>query len=328
VRPPVLELRDVTKRFGSPRKPVWALTGLSFKVHAGETLGIVGESGSGKSTLARIVVGLEKPTSGEVLINGNSKLSQINLASPIQMVFQDPASSLDPLLPIFDSVREPLGGNRSISSEEKNSRVMRALEEVGLGSEMVFRHPNELSGGQKQRASLARAIVSLPPMIVCDEAVTALDVSIRAQVLNLLRTIQAQHNTAFIFISHDLCTVSYMSDRIIVMYLGAVMEMGEREQLFSTPAHPYTHSLLSAVPALQQGLGARLRMRLKGDPPSVMNMPPGCRFQTRCPLADGRCRQEQPELRQIADGHYAACHYAPVSAHALEAATHRAESTA
>lgn len=325
---PVLELRAVTKRYGSRRKPVWALTGVSLQVQPGETLGIVGESGSGKSTLARIAVGLETPTAGAVLVNGDANRSQGKGASPIQMVFQDPASSLDPLFPIFDSVREPLTGDRSVSAEAGHIRVIRALDEVGLGRDMAQRLPGELSGGQKQRASIARALVALPPMIICDEAVTALDVSIRAQVLNLLRAVQAQHNTAFIFISHDLCTVSYMSDRIMVMYLGGVMEAGAREQLFATPAHPYTHSLLSAVPALQQGPGARSRLRLNGDPPSVMQVPPGCRFQTRCPLADERCRREQPALREIAPGHHAACHYAPVSAQVLEAAATAAERTA
>ena len=325
--PPVLELRDVTKRYGSHRKPVWALTGVSLKVRPGETLGIVGESGSGKSTLARIAVGLERPTAGAVLVNGDVNRSH-NGASPIQMVFQDPASSLDPLLPIFDSVREPLAGDRSVSAEAGRTRVMRALEEVGLSHDIALRQPGGLSGGQKQRASIARALVALPPMIICDEAVTALDVSIRAQVLNLLRAVQEQHNTAFVFISHDLCTVSYMSDRIMVMYLGGVMEAGTREQLFATPAHPYTHSLLSAVPPLQQGSGARSRLRLKGDPPSVTQVPPGCRFQTRCPMADTRCRQEQPALREIAPGHHAACHYAPVPLQELEAAATAAQPTA
>ena len=305
---PVLELRQVKKRYGSRRAGLWALAGVSLELRAGETLGIVGESGSGKSTLARIAVGLEPPTSGEVRVHEGERGT-----AGVQMVFQDPGSSLDPLFRIVESVREPLQPMQRPAADDRVARVARALADVGLGHDAGARHPDELSGGQKQRASIARALVALPRVIVCDEAVTALDVSIRAQVLNVLRELQSVHGTALLFISHDLCTVSYMSDRIMVMYLGTVMECAPREQLFAAPAHPYTHALLSAVPQLQQGARRRVRLRLAGDPPSAANPPPGCRFHTRCPRADERCRHDAPELREIAPRHFVACHYAPVA---------------
>jgi oligopeptide/dipeptide ABC transporter ATP-binding protein len=312
----VLELRDVAKRYGGKRAPVWALAGVSLTLEAGETLGIVGESGSGKSTIARIAVGLETPTSGQVIVGGGTAGAGARSA-PIQMVFQDPAASLDPLLRIATSVDEPLKARGGDTAAARSARVAQALQEVGLGEEGGGRHPDQLSGGQKQRASIARALAALPPVIICDEAVTALDVSIRAQVLNLLRRVQQAHGTACLFISHDLCTVAYMSDRIMVMYLGRVMEVGTTAQLFAGPAHPYTYALLSAVPTLQQGTRTRVRLRLAGDPPSVMNLPTGCRFHTRCPRADARCREEPPALRELAPAHYVACHYAPVAESAL-----------
>jgi len=308
---PVLELRDVTKRFGTRRRPIWALAGISLHVDAGETLGIVGESGSGKSTAARIAVGLDLPTAGNATVMGRP-VSESGGKGLVQMVFQDPSASLNPLLRIIPSVREPLDAGSGKTPTARQSRALQALGEVGLGGEGGDRFPGALSGGQKQRASIARALAALPPVIVCDEAVTALDVSIRAQILNLLRGVQDAHGTACLFISHDLCTVAYMSHRIVVMYLGKIVEVGHTEQIFAMPAHPYTCALLSAVPQLQQGRHVRPRIRLHGDPPSVMRPPSGCRFHTRCPMADERCRSEEPLLRQLENGHLAACHYAPV----------------
>jgi oligopeptide/dipeptide ABC transporter ATP-binding protein len=307
---PLLELRDVTKRFGSRRKPIWALAGINLHVHEGETLGIVGESGSGKSTAARIAVGLDKPTGGEALVRGAHATSY--QGARLQMVFQDPAASLDPLLRVATSVREPLDAAGEMAKTSRLARTNDILAEVGLGDEYGLRFPPALSGGQKQRASIARALAALPPLIVCDEAVTALDVSIRAQILNLLRHIQDVHGTAYLFISHDLCTVAYMSHRIVVMYLGKVVEVGPTAALLRRPGHPYTYALLSAVPQLQQGRHRRVRMRLQGDPPSVMRPPAGCRFHTRCPLADDRCRTEEPHSKPLGNGHFAACHYAPI----------------
>ena len=308
---PVLELRDVTKRFGTRRKPIWALAGISLHVDAGETLGIVGESGSGKSTAARIAVGLDLPTGGDATVMGRP-VSESGGKGLVQMVFQDPSASLDPLLRVIPSVREPLDASGGNTATARHARALEALGEVGLGGDGGNRFPGALSGGQKQRASIARALAALPPVIVCDEAVTALDVSIRAQILNLLRAVQDAHGTACLFISHDLCTVAYMSHRIVVMYLGKIVEVGRTEQIFAMPAHPYTCALLSAVPQLQQGRHRRPRIRLQGDPPSVMRPPSGCRFHTRCPMADDRCRSEEPLLRQLESGHLAACHYAPV----------------
>jgi oligopeptide/dipeptide ABC transporter ATP-binding protein len=313
---PLLELRGVAKRFGTLRRPIWALAGIDLRVGAGETLGIVGESGSGKSPAARIAVGLDRPTRGEALLEGRP----VTTGGRVQMVFQDPAGSLDPLLRIGPSVREPLDARRGATAEARRGRTAEALAEVGLDGDFAMRFPAALSGGQKQRASIARALAALPPLIVCDEAVTALDVSIRAQILNLLRRVQDAHGTACLFISHDLCTVAHMSHRIAVMYLGKVVEEGTTAQILARPAHPYPFALLSAVPQLQQGRLRRARLRLQGDPPSVMRPPPGCRFQTRCPMADGRCRTEEPPMRELEQGHRAACHHAPVEEGRLVAA--------
>jgi len=308
---PVLELRQITKRFGTRSAPVWALADVSLAIAEGETLGVVGESGSGKSTAARIAVGLDQPTAGEALVMGRP-MREMAGSGRVQMVFQDPGSSLNPLRRVLPSVREPLDAAAAQLLSERNRRALEALGEVGLGGEGGLRFPGALSGGQKQRASIARALAALPPVIVCDEAVTALDVSIRAQILNLLRRVQDAHGTACMFISHDLCTVAYMSHRIVVMYLGKIVETGRTEQIFDRPAHPYTSALLSAVPRLQQGARSRPRIRLHGDPPSVINPPSGCRFHTRCVLADERCRTVEPALTAVESGHLAACHYAPV----------------
>lgn len=305
-----LELSGITKRYGSRRAPIWALAGVNLTLNAGETLGVVGESGSGKSTIAKIAVGLDSPTDGDVRM-GDRTAAKAGKA-PIQMVFQDPSSSLDPLLRILRSVREPLDVGAGMAREVRMRTVLDVLAEVGLGAYGGNAFPPELSGGQKQRASIARALATLPPVVICDEAVTALDVSIRAQILNLLRRVQDVHGTSFLFISHDLSTVAYMSHRIMVMYLGKVVEIGSTQDLVNRPAHPYTSALLSAIPQLQQGAKRRPHIRLMGDPPSIMRPPPGCRFNTRCALATDRCRSEEPMLRAIADQHFAACHYAPI----------------
>ncbi len=319
VTPPILELQDVTKRFGSQRAPIWALDGVSLALQPGETLGVVGESGSGKSTIARIAAGLETPSAGTVLIEGRKV--RRGGSGLLQMVFQDPASSLDPSSRIRRSVREPLDADRCKFPAGRDGRALAALAEVGLGREFAERYPVELSGGQKQRASIARALAALPPVIICDEAVTALDVSIRAQILNLLRGVQDEHAIACLFISHDLCTVAYMSHRIAVMYLGKIVEIGSTAQLLARPAHPYTSVLFSAVPRLQQGARARLPIRIKGDPPSITRKPSGCRFHTRCPLADSKCRGEEPLLRVLEPAHLVACHYAPADEATLAAAS-------
>lgn len=319
------EFRNVSKRFGKRKHALWALRDVSFSIAEGTTLGIVGESGSGKSTLARIAVGLDHPTSGEVSVNGLT-LAESRLARSSQMVFQDPASSLNPHMTLLDSVREPLDARDGAGARrEHDENARRTLREVGMGEEFDHRYPTALSGGQKQRSSIGRALTTLPPLVVCDEPVTALDVSIRAQLLNLLRRLQGEHGLSFMYISHDLTTVTYMSDQILVLYLGKVMEIADVRSLVTSPAHPYTHALMGAVPRMQQGVQQRPRIRLLGDPPSPMHPPPGCAFSSRCPIADERCVVETPALRELASGHSVACHYAPVSVDVMAASQRRQE---
>lgn len=310
---------QVSKRFGSRRHPLWALRDVSFEIPVGTTLGIVGESGSGKSTLARIAVGLEHPTSGTISVNGLS-LEESRARRLSQMVFQDPSGSLNPHMTLLDSVREPLDASGSHGTSSQCDELARQnLREVGMSADFDQRYPTALSGGQKQRSSIGRALTTLPPLVVCDEPVTALDVSIRAQLLNLLRRLQSEHELSFMYISHDLTTVTYMSDQVLVLYLGKVMEIADVRHLVTEPAHPYTHALMGAVPRMQQGTRERPRIRLKGDPPSPMHPPPGCAFSSRCPIADDRCVSEEPTLRQLADGHKVACHHAPVSVELMAA---------
>lgn len=307
------EFHNVSKRFGKRKNALWALREVSFSIAPGTTIGVVGESGSGKSTLARIAVGLDHPTTGEVSVNGMS-LDESRATRSSQMVFQDPASSLNPHMTLLDSVREPLDALVvSGTRRERDEIAKRNLREVGMSADFDRRYPTALSGGQKQRSSIGRALTTLPPLVVCDEPVTALDVSIRAQLLNLLRRLQAEHGLSFMYISHDLTTVTYMSDRILVLYLGTVMEIADVQSLVTAPAHPYTHALMGAVPKMQQGTQHRPRIRLLGDPPSPMHPPPGCAFSSRCPVAEARCLEEVPTLRALEDGHEVACHFAPVS---------------
>ncbi|MFN3257962.1 MAG: oligopeptide/dipeptide ABC transporter ATP-binding protein [Ilumatobacter sp.] len=317
------EFRNVSKRFGKKKNALWALRDVSFSIAPGTTLGVVGESGSGKSTLARIAVGLEHPTSGEVSVNGMS-LNESRRERASQMVFQDPASSLNPHMTLLDSVREPLDAHHErTATSERNETARGYLREVGMSQDFDRRYPIALSGGQKQRSSIGRALTTLPPLVVCDEPVTALDVSIRAQLLNLLRRLQAAHGLSFMYISHDLTTVTYMSDQVLVLYLGAVMEIADVAALVAAPAHPYTHALMGAVPRMQQGVQQRPSIRLLGDPPSPMNPPSGCSFSTRCPVAEPRCFEETPPLRELDDGHQVACHLAPVSVELMRASQQR-----
>lgn len=306
--PPVLRFDGVSKSYGSPRAPIRALSEVSLDIALGETVGLVGESGSGKSTFARLALGMEQPTAGTVEVSGRRATSP-GIGGAAQMVFQDPAASLDPMMTVADSVAEPLSVRRELSRSARAARVDEVLAEVRLGAELRQRVPTRLSGGQKQRASIARALTTAPPLIVCDEAVTALDVSVRAQVLNLLRQVQADYGSALLFISHDLSTVAYMSDRIMVLYLGRVMEIGATADILARPAHPYTAVLLSAVPRMQQGRLVRPRIPLTGEAPSLADPPLGCPFSTRCPAATDLCRHEVPALTAQAGGTRAACHF-------------------
>ncbi|MER5637290.1 oligopeptide/dipeptide ABC transporter ATP-binding protein [Kitasatospora sp. NPDC002227] len=314
----LLEATDLVRRFpvrhGLTRRlvgHVTAVDGVSLRLDAGETLGLVGESGCGKSTVARLLTRLDRPTSGSVRLGGReiTGLSESELRPlrrELQLVFQDPYSSLNPRM----TVRQILAAPYAYQGLEPAEPVEELLTRVGLKAEHADRHPHEFSGGQAQRIGIARALVLRPKVVVCDEPVSALDVSVQAQILNLLQDLQEEGGLGYVFIAHDLGAVRQISTRIAVMYLGAVVETADRDTLFAAPAHPYTHALLSAVPrpdpALERG---RDRIVLRGDLPSPLAPPAGCRFRTRCPKADDRCAVERPVLRELAPGHQVACHY-------------------
>ena len=291
-----------------------AVDGLTFDVHRGKTLGLVGESGCGKTTTGRAIVRLEKPTAGSVTFEGEALtgLSDIQLRrhrQQLQMIFQDPYGSLNPRMAIEDIVAEPLIIHRIAQGQERAVRVAHLLEVVGLNPTHLRRYPHEFSGGQRQRIGIARALASNPSFIVCDEPISALDVSIQAQIVNLLEELQAQFGLTYLFIAHDLSMVRHISDRVAVMYLGKIMELAEKRDLYKEPLHPYTAALLSAVPIPDPVLeGGRQQIVLEGDVPSPADPPSGCPFHTRCPLAIEVCRQERPVFRQVRPGHFAACH--------------------
>ena len=312
----VLEVVDLVKHFG----PVRAVDGVSLTLRAGDVLGLVGESGSGKTTLGRCVTRLVPVTSGAVRIDGVdiANLSRRRLRplrKRFNIVFQDPSSSLNPRMRVGDIVGQPLRLHRIGDAPSRRQRVVDVLDQVGLRPEVVRRYPHELSGGQRQRVSLARALAAGPSLLIADEPTSALDVSVQASVLNLIGRLQADLGFACLFITHDLSIVDYFCDRVIVMYLGRIVETGTREQIFASPQHPYTQALLSAAlapdPAQQRG---RTRITLAGDMPSPIDPPSGCAFRTRCPLAHEslpKSEEEVPELRDVdGDGHLVACHLA------------------
>jgi len=299
--------------FLKPVAFVRALDGVSFQMAEGETLGLVGESGCGKSTLGRAILRIEEPTSGEVWFEGENLLElsaerMRRIRKRMQIVFQDPFSSLNPRKTVSQIVGEPLLVHGVRSRKEREDRVAELLELVGLRREHLRRYPHQFSGGQRQRIGVARALALHPKLVVCDEAVSALDVSIQAQVINLLKDLQQMMGLTYLFISHDLGVVEYISDRVAVMYLGKIVEIADKSMLYRTPCHPYTQALLSASP-LPDPDSARNRKRilLKGDVPSPIDPPSGCRFHTRCPHAMERCSQEEPPLAPISPGHLAAC---------------------
>lgn len=304
---PILEARDLRKHYGL-RHAVRAVDGVSFAIERGETLGLVGESGCGKSTLARTLLLLEAPTSGEILFDGARLTARDakRLRRSAQMVFQDPYASLPPRMRVQKILADPLAIH-GVTSSEFPGRVRRLLQEVGLKDDVARKLPHELSGGQRQRVGIARALSVDPALVVADEAVSSLDASVRAQILNLFKDLQARHDLTYLFVSHDLGVVRYMSHRIAVMYLGEIVELAPADELYAQPMHPYTTALISAVPSLVRR-GARIR--LPGEPPNPTNPPPGCKFHPRCPLATELCRVERPPLREVAPGRLAACHYA------------------
>ena len=317
---PLLQVNDLKKYFpvrghllSREASWVYAVDGVSFEIGRGETLSLVGESGCGKSTVGRAILRLFDITAGRVVLDGQriDDLSADRLRPirrRVQVIFQDPFSSLNPRLRVRDILAEPIRNfGLARSSTELDSKVVALMDTVRLPRDALGRRPHEFSGGQRQRICIARALAAEPDLIVCDEAVSALDVSVKAQIVNLLQDLQREFGLALLFISHDLAIVEHMTHRVAVMYLGKIVEMAPRQQIFAAPRHPYTKALLSAVPVPEPG-ARRTAMILKGDVPSPINPPSGCRFHTRCPFAFDRCRTEAPELRQIAEGQWAACH--------------------
>ncbi|MGL4637279.1 MAG: ABC transporter ATP-binding protein [Beijerinckiaceae bacterium] len=326
---PLLEVRDLEQRFDisgsifdrlrlkdgkltAPRRIVHAVNGVSLSVARGEVLGIVGESGCGKSTLAKTIVKLNEPTAGQILIDGEDitqhSFSQMRpMRKKLQMIFQDPYASLNPRQRVSDIVLEPYLENAGGSAPNAKEHALSILAKVGLGPEHADRYPHQFSGGQRQRIGIARALSVMPDMIIADEPVSALDVSIQAQILNLLMDLKDEFGFSYLFITHDLSVVRHISDRIGVMYLGYMVETGPTETIFANPKHPYTRALLAAAPKLGTKL-ITTPEQVKGEVPSAINLPGGCPFRLRCPQAFARCSAERPVLRDLGDGQIAACH--------------------
>jgi oligopeptide/dipeptide ABC transporter ATP-binding protein len=300
--------------FGGRGLTIRAVDDVSFSVRPGETFGLVGESGCGKTTLGQTIIRLYDPTAGQVIFDGTdiSKLGSREMRPyrrDIQMVFQDPSASLDPRMTVGSVISEPLNIFGVGSKNERTERVQELLSVVGLNSYFANRYPHEFSGGQRQRIGIARALALNPKLVICDEPVSALDVSIQAQVLNLLKRLQEQFSLTYLFIAHNLAVVAHISDRVGVMYLGKLVEIGEAREITERPRHPYTKALISAVP-VPDPTRERGRIILQGDVPSPANPPTGCRFNPRCPIARPNCAVDEPQLRLVADNHWVACHYA------------------
>ena len=315
----VLEVRHLRKTFpmkktftGKVTKELVAVDDVSFKLHAGETLGIVGESGCGKTTAGRAILKLHQPTGGQIIFNGkditNYTPKQMReIRKEMQIIFQDPYSSLPPRDTVGGLLSEPVQVHKLVPKNEVRDYVLKLMDDCGLRDYYFERYPHEFSGGQRQRICIARALSVNPKLVICDEPVSALDVSIQAQIINLLKKLQRERQLAYVFISHDLSVVKFISDKILVMYLGAVMEFGTKEDIFRNPMHPYTKALFSAVPN-PDPTSKMDRIKLKGDIPSPANPPKGCRFHTRCPYAKEICKHVTPEYKEHEPGHFAACH--------------------
>jgi peptide/nickel transport system ATP-binding protein len=316
---PLLQVSDLKKYyflsggFLGKTQTVYAVDGVTFDIDRGETLALVGESGCGKSTVGKAILRLFDITAGQIVLDGR-RIDDLSdgalrpLRQRLQVVFQDPFSSLNPRLSVHEAIAEPLRNFGLVSSRsDLDQKVGEVLGRVKLFRDAARRLPHEFSGGQRQRVGIARALAPGPDLIVCDEAVSALDVSVKAQIINLLKDLQNDLGLALLFISHDLAVVENISHRIAVMYLGKIVEIGSRRQIFATPRHPYTQALLSAVPIPEPG-ASRDRIILRGDIPSPINPPSGCRFHTRCPYVFDRCRKEEPKLTMLEKGHHAACH--------------------
>lgn len=315
---PLLEVRDLKVYFPVPKKSffeepktVKAVNGVNLSVYAGETLGIVGESGCGKSTLGLTMLKLLTPTAGQVVFDGQDIThygyrQMRKIRRDMQIIFQDPYASLDPRMTVGEIIAEPIRIQRTLTSEKEILlRVLELMDECGLERSYFNRYPHEFSGGQRQRIGIARALSVNPKLIVCDEPVSALDVSIQAQIINLLRRIQEHYELSLVFVSHDLAVVHHISDRVAVMYLGKIVELGDKKDVYRNPLHPYTKALLSSVPKISGDKGERIR--LEGDMPSPVNPPSGCAFHTRCPVCQKRCGEEEPKLREVEPGHWVSC---------------------
>ncbi len=316
---PLLEVRNLRKCFpikksltGKVQQELVAVDDVSFELYPGETLGIVGESGCGKTTMGRTILKLHEPTGGEILYNGQniadySKTQMRSLRTEMQIIFQDPYSSLPPRATVGDILSEPVRVHKIVPPSEVKSYVMNLMEQCGLRDYYYERYPHEFSGGQRQRICIARALAVNPKLVVCDEPVSALDVSIQAQIINLLKQLQRERNLTYLFISHDLSVVKFISDKIGVMYLGSMVEFGSKKDIFANPLHPYTKALFSAIPTPDPDKKME-RIVLKGDIPSPANPPKGCRFHTRCPNATPACAESAPVYREYEPGHFVACH--------------------
>ncbi len=317
---PLLEVRDLKKHFpihkgvfGRLAGQVFAVDGVSFQINKGETLGLVGESGCGKSTVGRTLLKLLEPSAGQILVKGKdithlTGQEMMPYRRQMQMIAQDPYASLNPRMTAGEIVAEPLTIHQVGAQAERQERVAALFARVGLRPERMFSYPHEFSGGQRQRVGIARALALSPELIVGDEPVSALDVSIQAQIINLLMDLQDEYKLSYLFVAHDLAVVQHISHRVAVMYLGRIVEMADKKTLFEMPLHPYTEALLSAVPIPKARARGRQRVILTGDVPSPINPPPGCHFHARCPYAMARCRTEVPPLREVTPGHVAACH--------------------
>ncbi len=318
----LLEVKNLKKYFpvsagffNKEKKHLKAVDGVDFKIHSGETLGLVGESGSGKSTTGYTIIRLLDPTEGQIIFNGTdvAGLKEKNmraLRSDIQMIFQDPFSSLNPRMRIFDIIAEPLRTHNAASGVELTKRINELMEIVGLDKASQRRFPHEFSGGQRQRIGIARALALRPKLIICDEPISALDVSIQAQILNLLVELQKEFQLTYLFIAHGLPAIKYISDNVAVMYLGKLVEIADKNSLFRKPMHPYTEGLLAAIPIPDPHLRTKKpQIIIEGDMPSPVDPPSGCRFHPRCPYVRDECKKLVPELREIEKGHFVACHY-------------------
>ena len=319
-RPPIMEVEGLKTHFpvrkgvlGRTVGYVYAVDGISFSIREGETLGLVGESGCGKSTVGKTILKLIEPTAGRVRLEGKdiTELSRREMRPfrrEMQIIFQDPYSSLNPRMSVGNIVGEPFIIHKLASGKDREERVAALFERVGLRPEQMRGYPHEFSGGQRQRIGIARALALNPKLIVADEPVSALDVSIQAQVINLLMDLQEERGLSYLFISHDLAVVEHISHRVAVMYLGKLVELADKKEIYLNPLHPYTEALLSAVPVPDPAARNKKRILLEGDVPSPIDPPAGCRFHTRCPYVESRCRTEEPAWREVGPGHWVACH--------------------